>query len=110
LRSCVSRKLFTLKVAPVVDYASPLWSPIVADTTLSLLHRPQRVAAQAIIRSFKTVSLEVVEMEVNIAIIKERYRKQALQCWVSLYTLPKNNPVWRERRAIKINNTQLCRN
>lgn len=51
------RQLFSTTVAPVADYASPIWYLVVPESTLRLLEQAQRVRAQAIISSFRTVAL-----------------------------------------------------
>lgn len=52
LRPKVTRHLFVSTVAPVVDYASPIWAPGASTSALRRLNNVQRIGAQAIIGGF----------------------------------------------------------
>jgi len=49
LRPETTRQLFTATVAPVVDYASAVWYPMLPESRLHLLQAALRIAAQAVI-------------------------------------------------------------
>lgn len=53
-----TRQLFKSTVAPLVDYASVIWSPGVGKSTLKKLDQIQRIGAQAITGAFRTVALD----------------------------------------------------
>jgi hypothetical protein len=107
LRPVTARNLFTATVTPVTDYASPLWSTRITAASLRLLDRVQRTGAQAITRAFRTVSLDVAEMEASILPTRERLQRQALRFWINHHTLEKHHPFWRETQRININNKRL---
>lgn len=67
LNPSTMRQLYTATVAPVMDYASPVWYLAVSNKTLSVLHRAQRVAAQAIVGGFRTLGLDVAVLEAGIS-------------------------------------------
>lgn len=66
LRPEARRQLYTSKVAQVVDYASVIWAPNTTKSALTRLDAIQRIAAQAIIGGFRTVTLHTAELEANL--------------------------------------------
>jgi hypothetical protein len=66
-----ARKLFEATVAPEMDYTSNTWMYL-AKASMRAMKRTQRTGAQAIIRSFRTVSLAIVEAEAHIQPIHQR--------------------------------------
>ncbi|KAH0182327.1 hypothetical protein KCV03_g10365, partial [Aureobasidium melanogenum] len=81
------RQLYTATVAPVMDYASPVWYLAVSNKTLSVLHRAQRVAAQAIVGGFRTLGLDVAVLEAGISSLQQRLHEQTLRFWISIQRL-----------------------
>lgn len=72
------RQLFSATVAPVVDYASPIWYLAVSDKMLATLERAQRVAAQAKMKEFRIVGLHAAVMEAGIPTPQQRLHEQSL--------------------------------
>lgn len=66
LRPKVARKLFHAKIVPVVDYASPIWSPSLSVSLINKLNIPQKIDAQAIIGAFRTVAGSIAESEAGL--------------------------------------------
>ena len=66
LNPSTMRQLYTATVAPVMDYASPVWYLAVSNKTMAVLHRAQRVAAQAIVGGFRTLGLNVIVLKAGI--------------------------------------------
>jgi ribonuclease HI len=81
------RQLYTATVAPVMDYASPVWYLAVSDKTLAVLHRAQRVAAQAIVGGFRTMGLDFAVLEAGIPSLQQRLHEQTLRFWISIQKL-----------------------
>jgi len=101
LNPSTMRQLYTATVAPVIDYASPVmdyaspvmdyaspvWYLAVSNKTLSVLHRAQRVAAQAIVGGFRTLGLDVAVLEAGIPSLQQRLHEQTLRFWISIQKL-----------------------
>ncbi|KAG9801086.1 hypothetical protein KCU95_g30, partial [Aureobasidium melanogenum] len=87
LNPSTMRQLYTATVAPVMDYASPVWYLAVSHKTLSVLHRAQRVAAQAIVGGFRTLGLDVAVLEAGIPSLQQRLYEQTLRFWISIQKL-----------------------
>ena len=92
LRSSSARQLFSATVAPVMDYASPIWYLVVPDKTMKLLEQAQRVAAQAIACCFKTVALPIAEAEAGIPSLRQRLHDSTLRFWIGLHRLHTSHP------------------
>jgi ribonuclease HI len=107
LRASTARQLFTATVAPVVDYASFVWSTRLTNAMTNLLLPIQRLAAQAIVGTFRTVALPVAEAEAAIEPLQSRWQHQSLRTWISLHTLPTKHPFWKSRRRIDITNKRF---
>ena len=88
-----TRQLFGATVALVVDYASNVWMHACGYKGMALIHRIQKVGAQAITGVFRTVATTVAEAEASIRIVGERYIERAIKLWVNLRTLPETNPL-----------------
>jgi ribonuclease HI len=87
LRPSSMRQLFSATVAPVMDYASPIWYLAISDKTLAKLERAQRIAAQAIIGGFKTMGLNAAVMEAGIPTLRQRLHEQTLRFWMGIHKL-----------------------
>lgn len=101
LRPKTIRQLVASTVLPVVDYASIVWATKLTDKDIKLLQRPQRLAAQAVTGSFRTVALPVAEVEASMADIHSRYATRRLNNWIKSHTLPESHPFWAVKKIIK---------
>lgn len=90
-----ARQLFGATVAPVIDYASNVWMHSRRWKAMPSINRVQRIKAQAITGSFRTVATAIAEAEASIHTIRERHSEKATNLWISLRTLPKTNPLSR---------------
>jgi hypothetical protein len=72
------KQLARSSVLPVADYASPIWFPVVTQDTMQLPQQSQRIAAQAVIRAFRTVSLAITQVEADLVPFEQRLRNQAI--------------------------------
>jgi hypothetical protein len=88
-----ARQLFGATVAPVVDYASNIWSHACKSSAMPALNRVQRIGAQAITGVFRTVATAIGEAEASIPTVLRRHQGKAAAFWVGLRTLPPTNPV-----------------
>ena len=88
LRPSTVRQLYTSMVAPVVDYASMVWSIYPSAKMITAAEQIQRLGARAVIAGFKTVSLAVAEAEAALAPVTDRWAKQVRRFWVDMHTLP----------------------
>lgn len=91
LSPSVTRKLFTVTVAPVVNYASSVWMHARGVRADSVLNR----VGQAVIGCFRTVGTAVAEAEANLPTIKERHLRKASKTWVDLHSMPDTHPLAR---------------
>jgi hypothetical protein len=103
LSPSVTRKLFNATVAPVVDYASSVWTHARTASAERVLKRVQRVGGQAVVGCFQTVGTAVAEAEANLPTIGERHSRKALRMWVDLHSIPSTHPLAQmiRRRACK---------
>jgi hypothetical protein len=79
LSPSVTRKLFNATVAPVVDYASSVWTHTRRASAEKVLKRVQRIGGQAVVGCFQTVGTAVAEAEANLPTIGERHSRKALR-------------------------------
>jgi hypothetical protein len=79
--------LYAATIAPVMDYASPVWSLAIPRQTQSVPNRPQRVAAQAIVGGFRTLDLYVAVLEAGIPSLQQRLHEQTLRFWIAIQKL-----------------------
>ncbi|KAI3293676.1 hypothetical protein DTO002I6_4622 [Penicillium roqueforti] len=101
LSPATARQLFTLTVAPVVDYASNVWMHACKDKAMGPINRVQRVGAQAIVGTFLTVATSVAEAEAHIATARHRFWRRAVKMWTDMHTLPETNPLRRGTDRIR---------
>ena len=71
LQPKTARQLAKSAVLPVADYGSPIWFPLVTHELMQLLQQAQRIAAQAVIRGFQTVTLSIAEVEAGLIPLPE---------------------------------------
>ena len=102
LRPTTARQLFISTVTAVTDYASPVWSPAISGKVKALLDRVQRIEAQSILGMFKSVALPIAEAEASIDSVQLRHEIQLARFWINLHTLPKDNPLWKTQKQLKI--------
>jgi ribonuclease HI len=105
LKPETARQLYLATVAPVMDYASPVWSAMLMQRHMGRLRQAQGIGAKAIIGAFKTVSLPIAEAEAQVEPIELRHREQRRGFWIKSHTLPTKHPFWKLRRHA----TQQCR-
>ena len=79
LSIATARQLFTSTVVPVVDYASNVWMHRYKDKLVGPINRVQKMAAQAIVRTFFTVATSVAEAEAHIPTAQNRFWKRAIK-------------------------------
>lgn len=92
LSPSTARQLFGATVAPVMDYASNVWMHT-GKGSIKPMERAQRIGAQAIIGSFRTVALAIAEAEAGIRPIHQRHQERAIKLWIGLQTLQERHPL-----------------
>ena len=95
LRPETARKLFQAKIVPLVDYASPIWSPGLSASLINKLNLPQKIGVQAIKGAFRTVASTVAESEAGLETPTVRHHKQQLRSWLRSHTKPLNHRFWK---------------
>ncbi|KJZ68963.1 hypothetical protein HIM_11648 [Hirsutella minnesotensis 3608] len=81
----VSRQLFEATVAPVMDYASNVWTHALRAKHVGWMNKAQMIGAQAITGAFRTVAKTVVAMaEANIRTVEERRRQATIRLCINL--------------------------
>lgn len=100
LQTHKARQLYQATVAPIVDYASPVWSPTAKSAVLKALTPTQRISASAITGSFKSVSLAVAEAEECISPTETRFLTQRARSWISMHSTPRQHPLRRLQKAL----------
>jgi exonuclease III len=103
----MARQLFTATVAPVIDYASPIWSFSISTRTAKTISQIQRIGTQAIIGAFRTVALDRAEIEAGIQPTWLRHKDQRIKFWAKSHTLPTDNPMHLRIRKIDIHNKRF---
>lgn len=83
LRPETAQRLFQAKIVPVVDYASPIWSPDLSASLINKLNVPQKIGGQAILGAFRTVASSIVESEAGLEPPIIRHHKQRLHSWIN---------------------------
>jgi hypothetical protein len=79
--------------APAMEYASVVWSHARGERELRWLNGAQKIGAQAITGSFRTVSLAVAEAEASIQTVGERHAQAGTKLYINGQTLPKTHPL-----------------
>ena len=95
LQPRVTRQLYTSMVAPVVDYASAVWSTFASSKMVTVAEQVQRLGATAVVAGFKTVSLIVAEAEATLMPVRNRWTDQTRRFWMDIHTLSTTHPLWR---------------
>lgn len=100
-----ARQLFTSTVTATVDYAASVWCTpskdyLVPAWVTKTLRAAQKIAAQAILGLFRTVSLLIAESEASIESTNIRLSRRILHHWISCHTLPSTHPFWECREAV----------
>jgi hypothetical protein len=99
LSPTTARQLFNETVAPVMDYASNVWLHATKGPAMAALNRVQRIGAQAIIGTFRTVSVAIAEAAAYIRPVHQRLYDRATKLWVGIHTLPDTHPLKRLRTS-----------
>ena len=100
-------RLFQAKIVPVIDYASPIWSPGLSMALVHQLNVPQRIAGQAVIGAFRTVALVIAEAEAGLEPPVIRHHRQQLQSWLKWHTKPPNHWFWKVLSALDLASTRF---
>ena len=66
LSPTTARQLFGATVAPVVDYASPIWMHARGTKETAAMEKVQRIGAQAVVGAFKIISRIIAESEASL--------------------------------------------
>jgi hypothetical protein len=66
-------------------------------SAIATINRVQRIGAQAITGTFRTVATAIGEAEASIRSVRERHSERATKLWVDHRTLYKTNPLLRLR-------------
>ena len=93
-----SRQLYSSAVIPIMDYAASSWftdGMTGRIAQLKLLERVQRLGAQAIVKSFRSVSLEILQVESGLLPTTHRLQLHMSKSWCNLHTMPKDHPFWK---------------
>ena len=106
LRPERTRQLFKSTVVPVIDYASVIWSPGTAKSSLKKLDQIQRIGAQAVTGGFRTVALQVAEAEAGLQSVPLRHYLQQRATWISWHTKPDEHRFWKVKKSICLDNTR----
>ena len=93
LSPTTARQLFGATVAPVVDYASPIWMHARGTKETAAMEKVQRIGAQAVVGAFKIISRIIAESEASLKPVEERHREKAIKMWFNKKTLPVSNPI-----------------
>lgn len=75
----MARRQFQVKVAPVIDYSSPIWSPGLSIALVDKLNMPQKIGGQAVIGVFCTVASIIGESKARLELPTMRHYKEQLQ-------------------------------
>ena len=102
LKPEVTRQLFVSTIAPVVDYASPIWAPGATMSALRLLENVQRIGAQAVTGGFSTVACCVAESESGVEPATLRHHNQQRAAWIRWHTRPKAHRFWKVKTALSV--------
>ena len=94
-----ARQLYITMVAPVVDYASVVWSICPSAKIVAAPEQIQRLGARAVIAGFRTVSLSIAEAEAALAPLKDCWTEQIRRFWVDLHTLTPGHPLHKLKLA-----------
>ena len=89
-------------MAPAIDYASNTWLYSTRGA-IKGMERAQKTGAQAVISSFRIVSLAIVEAEAGIRPIHQRLQERATKLVISIQTLLEKHPLAKQvtRRTFK---------
>ncbi len=89
----MARQLFVTTVAPVIDYASSVWSHACGAKEAKWIDRAQRVGAQAVTGGLRTVATAVAEAEAGVQSFRDRHAEAATKFWIRMRTLPRTHPL-----------------
>ncbi len=104
LRPEIPRQLFVSTIAPVVDYASPIWAPGATISALRILDDVQRIGTQAGIGGSSTVARCVAESKAGVEPAILRHHNQQRAAWIKWHTKPESHRFWKIKTALSITN------
>ena len=107
LRLHTVRQLYISTVAPVLDYGSPVWSPLLTERNLGKLEQAQAIGVRAIINAFRMVALLIAEAEACVKPIPIRLEKHTRQFWLNAHTLPAKHPFWVLKTKVTLANKRF---
>ena len=101
-----SRQLFTATVASRTDYAAVVWyaqhlGSKQTNVTGRVLFPIQRLGAQAVVKCFKTVSMDAACAEAFLNTPHTRLKLKIAKFWVDLHALPDSNPLKQHVRRLR---------
>ena len=94
LRPSAARQLFMATVAPVMDYAAPVWWPTMPNSTAHQLQRATFIGATACTGMFKSACREVAIAEASLQSSEERLKEHTRRYWIKLHTMPSHFLSW----------------
>ena len=94
IRPETARKLAVSKVLPIAEYASPIWGPGASLASIRKFNPAHKLCAQAVTNCFRSVALEVAELEAGIAHTHQRILDQGVSFYLSLTTLLRKHPLY----------------
>lgn len=101
-----ARQLYLATVASKTDYAATVWyaqfiGKKATNNTSKVLNPIHRISAQAVVKSFRTTSVEAVSAEATLLLSHFRLQLNIGKLWVGLHSLPGSN-------LIKVHIRKLC--
>ena len=102
-----ARQLYLATVASKTDYAASVWySQFIGskanNSTGKILNPIHRIGAQAVVKSFKTVSMEAASAEATLLLPHFRLQLKIGKLWVGLHSLPDSNPIKTHIRKLRV--------
>jgi len=95
LQPRTARQLFTATVAPVMDYAAPIWSSNIRMRARNRIRRASKIGALAVTGIFKTAAAEVVMAEAGLEDPRLRLEEESRRYWIGLHAKPSKHLSWR---------------
>lgn len=101
-----ARQLYLATVASKTDYAAAVWyaqfiGSKADNSTGKILNPIQRIGAQAVVKSFRTTSVEAASAEATLLLPHFRLQMKIGKLWVGLHSLPDSNPIKMHIRKLR---------
>jgi hypothetical protein len=90
---CALRLLYLQFIRPVIDYASPAWSPLLPSHRLQPLIRIQSQCARIITGCLSSTPISLLNIELSIPSIVTRLQQLSVSYYARIPTLPHTHPV-----------------